>query len=149
MKKIMIMASLLIGMIAFAQPQKGKQDRTSEQVVENQVKKMTLDLDLNEKQQAELKALLTEQQAKREAVREEIKAKRAENQKLAKEEKEAIKGKFLDEKLAMKDKMKQILTPEQFEKWEANQQEREQKQKERMEKRNEESRGQSKKIEKE
>ncbi len=149
MKKIMIMASLLIGMITFAQPKKGKQDRTAEQVVENQIKKTTLDLDLNEKQQAELKALLTEQYAKREAVREEIKAKRAENQKLAKEEKEVIKGKFLDEKLAMKAKMKQILTPEQFKKWEDRQQEREQKLKERIEKRNEESRRQSKKIEKE
>lgn len=144
----MIIASLLIGMIAFAQPQKGKQDRTSGQVVENQVKKMTLDLDLNEKQQAELKAVLTEQQAKREAVREEIKAKRAENQKLAKEEKEAIKGKFLDEKLVMKDKMKQILTPEQFVKWEANQQEREQNLKNKMAKRNEGKRGGVKNIEK-
>lgn len=109
---------------------------------------MTLDLDLNEKQQAELKAVLTEQQAKREAVREEIKAKRAENQKLAKEEKEAIKGKFLDEKLVMKDKMKQILTPEQFVKWEANQQEREQNLKNKMAKRNEGKRGGVKNIEK-
>ena len=75
---------------------------------------MTLDLDLNAKQQEQMKQIIAEQSSKREAM----KAKQKENkQKPTADELFAMKNKMLDEQIVMKNKMKTILSPEQFEKW--------------------------------
>ena len=120
----------LIALITFTiQAQVRKQDNqlTTEQRIELQVKKMTLDLDLNEKQQKDVKVLLTSKAKKMDAE----KAKRAEMKEqkktLSAEEKFELKNKMLDEKIAFKAEMKKILNEKQMQKWEENQKEREEK----------------------
>ncbi|MFY8182238.1 MAG: hypothetical protein ACOVLG_10705, partial [Flavobacterium sp.] len=69
MKKVFLAVLLFVGITTFAQGKRGEQKEklTAEQRVELQAKKMKLDLDLNDKQVAEVKKLLLEQAQKREA----------------------------------------------------------------------------------
>jgi hypothetical protein len=124
MKKLFIATLLVVGLSAFAQDNKemGKRpDRaemeklTPEQRNELMLKKMTLDLDLNAKQQEQMKQVIADQSAKREAMRAERKA----NQEKNTDERFDMRSKMMDEQIAMKSKMKSILSAEQFEKWNA------------------------------
>ena len=80
MKKLFIVALLVVGMTSFAQERKAKPERakmeqlTPEQRDQLQLKKMTLDLDLNASQQKEMSKIIAEQSAKREARMAERKA---------------------------------------------------------------------------
>ena len=135
MKKLVIVAVMLVGFLTFAQ-EKGEQkgDRKArmenreslspEQQAELQVKRMTLDLDLNSKQQGEIKKIVLEQAKKREAKKTQWKANKEAGKTASKDEKFAMKNEALDEHIAMKAEMKKILTAEQFSKWEAKQAER-------------------------
>lgn len=125
MKKLIIAALLVVGLSAFAQDKKEMEKRpdraemeklTPEQRNQLILKKMTLDLDLNAKQQAEIKQIIAERSAKREAMRA---ARKANQEKPTADELFAMKNKMLDEQIAMKNRMKTILSPEQFEKWNA------------------------------
>lgn len=120
MKKLFLVALMLVGLTTFAQDKRvGKAERpklSSDEKVEKQVEKLRTDLALNEKQVAEVKALVTEQVKKREAKKAEIKAIKTADRK-------EMMAKMKDEQTAMKDKMKKILTAEQFTKWEANREE--------------------------
>lgn len=141
MKKLFLFAMLAIGLTSFAQereggPLKDKMEKlTPEQKTERHLKKLTSELNLNSKQQEQIKQLLAEQGAKRE----EFKAKREEYKnnsvKPSPEERAAFRSKVEAEKKAMDEKMKSILTPEQFEKWNANKAEKKEKMKARMEER--------------
>lgn len=83
-------------------------DYTAEQIAELRTKKMTLKLDLSEKQQEKVYNLNL-QNAKR------IKANKGKGKRdKSFEEKSA----FLDDKIAEKKELKAVLTKEQFEKWE-------------------------------
>lgn len=123
MKRLIIAALLIVGLSSFAQDKKEIEKRgnrtpmekfTPEQRNQLMLKKMTLELDLNAKQQEQMKQIIAEQSSKREAM----KAKQKENkQKPTTDELFAMKSKMLDEQIAMKNKMKTILSPEQFEKW--------------------------------
>ena len=123
MKRLIIAALLIVGLSSFAQDKKETEKRgnrsqmeklTPEQRNQLMLKKMTLDLDLNAKQQEQMKQIIAEQSSKREAM----KAKQKENkQKPTADELFAMKNKMLDEQIVMKNKMKTILSPEQFEKW--------------------------------
>jgi hypothetical protein len=126
MKKLIIAALLVVGIAAFAQNRKemgNRPDRSEmekfspEQRTQLMVKKLTLDLDLNAKQQEEVKQIIADQEEKREAMRAERKIRKAGAEKLNTDEQFAMQNKMLDEKIAMKNKMKTILSPEQFEKW--------------------------------
>jgi Spy/CpxP family protein refolding chaperone len=124
MKKLIIAALLVVGLSAFAQdkemgksPDRAPMEKlTPEQHNELMLKKMTLDLDLNAKQQEQMKKIIAEQSVKREAMRA---ARKANQEKPTTDERFTMKSKMLDEQIAMKNKMKNILTPEQFEKWNA------------------------------
>ena len=123
MKKLVIMAIVSLSISGIAQEKRGENNRnqsefTPKQKSELMVKKMTLELDLNAKQQKEMSDIITEQQAKRETLKTDIKNKRTENKKLTSDEKFVLKNKVLDEKIALKNQMKKILTPEQLAKWE-------------------------------
>ena len=141
MKKLFLLALLAIGLTSFAQGREGSpmQDKmeklTPEQKTERHLKKLTSELNLNSKQQEQIKPLLAAQSAKRE----EFKAKREEYKnspvKPSPEERAAFRSKVDEEKKAMDEKMKAILTPEQYEKWNANQIEKKEKIKARMEER--------------
>jgi hypothetical protein len=124
MKKLIIAALLVVGISAFAQDKKemekgSRRDEmekfTPEQRNQLMLKKMTLDLDLNAKQQEQMKQIIAEQSTKREAMRAERKA----NQEKNSDEHFDRRSKMMDEQIAMKNKMKSILSPEQFEKWDA------------------------------
>ena len=127
MKKLIIVALLVVGITAFAQnrkemenrPDRSKMEKFSpEQRTQLMIKKLTLELDLNAKQQEQVKQIMAEQGLKREAMRAERKTKREELQKRNADEQFAMKNKMLDEQIAMKNKLKEILTPEQMTKWE-------------------------------
>lgn len=135
MKKLFVIAILLVGFLTFAQEkglQKGdrkakmenRESLSPDQQAELQVKRMTLDLDLNIKQQGELKRIVLEQAKKREAKKAEWKANKEAGNSLSKDEKFAMKNQMLDEQIAMKAEIKKILTADQFAKWEAKQAER-------------------------
>jgi len=85
MKKVCIVALLVIGLSSFAQERKERHPKgemeqmTPEQRNQLHLKKMTLDLDLNAKQQEQLTKILADQSAKREAMKAEHKVKMEES----------------------------------------------------------------------
>lgn len=120
MKKVFIAALLIIGIASFAQNRRERPSRdqigqmTPEQRTQIQLKKMTLDLDLNSNQQEQVGKILAEQSAKREAMRAERKAK----MEASKADRFAMRNQMLDQQIDMKNKMKSILSPDQYTKWE-------------------------------
>lgn len=134
MKNVFLALLLLVGITALAQEKKGKrmdgEKLTTEQKVDFQVKKMTKDLNLNETQAKEVRAIVTKEVEKREAKKAEMDKKkeqaRAERLAQAKENQAALKA-----------DMKKILTPDQFAKWEKSREENKAKIKERMKERRE------------
>lgn len=124
MKKLFIVALLVVGMTSFAQERKARPERakmeqmTPEQRNQLHLKKMTLELDLNASQQKEMSKIIAEQSAKREARMAERKATKDSAKKLTSDELFAKKSQMLDEQIVMKERMKKILTPEQYKKWE-------------------------------
>lgn len=127
MKKLIIAALLVVGMSAFAQDKKEmgtRHDRaemekfTPEQRNQLMLKKMTLELDLNASQQKEMSIVIAKNSAKMEARMKEMKSNKDSNTKPTSDEMFARKNRMLDEQIAMKERMKKILNPEQFKKWE-------------------------------
>ena len=82
------------------------------------LKKMTLELDLNQQQQNQIKPLMLAQATQRKATIEKMKAASANKQKSSADELFAMKNQQLDNQIAMKTKMKELLTNEQYEKFE-------------------------------
>lgn len=128
MKKLVLIAIALMTVQAFAQQKKeGTKERAQmmrnlspEDAATMQTKRLTLHLDLNEKQQAEVKEMLLANAKARKAKMEEMKAKKekGELQKPTKEERIKMANARLDQQIAMKTKMKEILNDEQYDKWE-------------------------------
>lgn len=121
MKKIIVTIFLVISSLSFAQE---KSKLSLEQQTELQVKKMTLELDLDANQQKELRTILLENTKKREAKKMALKEKMSKGQKPTSDEKFEMKSKMLDDRIEHKARIKKILTPEQFQKWEQNQENR-------------------------
>lgn len=121
MKKIVLVLLLAISFVGFSQEKKEMQKErlTNEQRAELESKKMKLDLDLNDKQTAEVKKLLLEQQNKGDEVRKTMKAKKESGLKPSQDEIFKMKNELLDRQIAFKGEMKKLLTPEQYAKWEA------------------------------
>ena len=133
MKKIMLMLLLVVGMTTFAQEKRTQKEKlTSEQHVELQVKKMKLDLNLNDKQSVEVKKVVAQQVKRREAKRAEHEAKKDDGTKPTSNEIFEMRNEMLDEQIAIKNEMKKILNAEQFVKWEKIQAERKDKMKNRI-----------------
>ena len=124
MKRVFLAALLLIGITTWAQEKeirKGDREKlTKEQKVDLQVKRMTKDLVLNEKQVKDMKALVTKEVEKREAKREEMKQVKEEREQRRAE----LKAQMEKEQAATAVEMKKILTPEQYAKWEKLREER-------------------------
>lgn len=126
MKKLMIAVLLLIGISAFAQNRKEMGNRPDRPEMEKftpeqrnllMLKKITLELDLNEKQQEQVKQIIAEQSAKREATKAERIARKQNNEKPSPDEIFEMKIKMLDDQIEMQNKMKAILSQEQFRDW--------------------------------
>ena len=131
MKKILIIAVALLALQVTAQEQQrersnkqGKSlkmmDLSAEDAAALQTKKMTLHLDLNKSQQAEIKKINLENATNRKAMMAERKARKksGEIQKPTQEQRLKMLNTKLDRKIAMKAKMKNILDKEQYAKWE-------------------------------
>jgi hypothetical protein len=131
MKKLCIIAIAFITLQATAQDQKPaltkskvervKSDMTPEEIAQIQTKKMTLELDLNESQQKQVNAVLLEE-ARNRAEKKEAYSKIKDNAEakaaLTKEDRVKMMNERLDNQIAMKAKMKNILNADQYAKWE-------------------------------
>lgn len=125
MKKLFLTTLLFVTVISIAQENKQKREElTLEQKVELRVKKMTLDLDLNTKQQEEIKAIFLEEGKSMESRKNEMRENKEQRKELSADERFEMKNKMLDKQAEMKAKMKEILTPEQISKFEKMKEER-------------------------
>lgn len=99
------------------------QDMTPQEMASLQTKKMTLQLDLTDKQQKEVESILLEEAKMRKAKMAERKAKmgKTDGVKPSKEERLKMVNERLDQQIEMKKKMKAILNAKQYEKFEAMQ----------------------------
>lgn len=113
---------------------KNMEDFTIEQHTNLAVKRLTLDLDLTESQQKQIKPLLEKQFTERKAMKEKRKAAKKAKQKPTAEERYAMHSKMLDDQILRKRKMKSILTKEQYDKFEKMHHRKEMKMRKRMEK---------------
>lgn len=119
MKTWILALMMVVGMGASAQHGREKHTQfTPEQRAELQAKRMTLALDLNEKQQIDLQKVFTDRNKKAEQFKSQMKANKEAGKKLTNDEKFAMKNRMLDEKIAMKGEMKKILNADQYTKWE-------------------------------
>jgi len=125
MKTWIVAVAMMVGVVATAQQKNEKTEPLKpEQRVELRVKKMDLALDLNDKQVKDIRILMLERAKKAEQFKAQRKTNKEAGTKLTADEKFALKSKTLDERIAMKEEMKKILTSEQFAKWENMKKER-------------------------
>lgn len=124
MKNLFMAAVLFVTLSTFAQQDKSirkpadKTERlSSEQRQQLRLKEMTLKLDLNASQQKEMSKIIAEQDAKRETAKSEYRSAKEKGVKPTAEEKFARKNQRLDAQIAMQQRLKAILTPEQMKKW--------------------------------
>jgi Spy/CpxP family protein refolding chaperone len=133
MKKVFFAALLFIGVCSFAQDghhMDGKHDQvqlTPEQRNSLHLKQMTLDLGLNDSQQKDMAKVIADQESARAAAISEMKANKEKNLKPTADEMYARKSKMLDAQITNKERIKKILTPEQFQKWEKAEDQRKEK----------------------
>lgn len=108
---------LVLGLILTSTAQKRKKgnDLTVAQKTELSLKKMTLRLDLTERQQNRIRPLLTEKYAH---FNNNHKRNKKDRKKLSSEERYAKKMQRLDSKIALKSKIREILNDKQYEKFE-------------------------------
>lgn len=139
MKKVFLAIVMLVGLTTWAQEKEGRrgdsENRSPEQRVDFQVKRMSQDLNLNEKQISEVRALITKESAIREAKKAEMKEKRA----MKANDRKAAKANMEKERASADAEMKKILTPEQYAKWDKIREERKANMKEKMMERREEN----------
>lgn len=136
------LASILLVVFAFTfttnAQRKNREERpkfTIAQQTDLAVKKMTLALDLSPKQQNQLKPIIASKMAERKAFMEKRKEARKEKKRPTADEMYAMQSKRLDNEIAIKSSMKDILNKEQFEKFEKMQKKRKMKGKKMMENR--------------
>ena len=117
-------ASILVLAFAFtlsAQAQKKRNDKRPELSIEQQtnlaIKQMTLTLDLSEKQQNQITPIMTAQAASKKTAMEKRGEMRKNKTKPTADEIYEMKSKFLDNQIAFKNSMKEILNEEQFQKF--------------------------------
>ncbi len=113
---------LLISFSINAQQRQQKQrkgsDFTTEQIATLKVKQMTLDLDLNASQQKEVFELMKKSTEERKNAMAERKENKQSGIELTSDQKFAIQNNRLDKMIAHKTAMKNILSKDQYEKWE-------------------------------
>jgi hypothetical protein len=147
MKKLFVLALVIVGTTIIAQERIRKnqgnemEQFTSEQKNQLLLKKMTLELDLNDAQQKEMSDFISDKIAKKEAHNAERKEMKAKCVRPTNDERFAMKMKMLDEQIATKKRMEKILNDKQFEKWTALKEDRRENRQERRHEKNEKRRG--------
>jgi len=94
------------------------QNLTPKEIATLHTKKLTLALDLSDSQQTQVLALQTKVATERKAKMEAYKAKKEKGEKPTQEERYKMMNERLDAKIAHKKSMKQILSDEQYLRWE-------------------------------
>jgi hypothetical protein len=129
MKKLVIVALALFTLNGIAQ-QDGKnrkdrkemrselRDMSPENIADLKSKKLTLHLDLSESQQKQVHNILLDEAKDMQKIRSERQADNNEKERPSKEERVEMQNNRLDKAIAIKRKMKTILTPEQYAKFE-------------------------------
>jgi hypothetical protein len=123
MKKLFVLALLIVGTTIIAQERNRKhqgnemEQFTPEQKSQLMLKKLTLELDLNEAQQKDMSTVLADMNAKRAIHRDQMKAMKEKGVKPTNDERFAMQMKMLDEQIATKKRVEKILNAKQFEKW--------------------------------
>jgi hypothetical protein len=129
MKKLFLALLWLVSITTWAQEKRERRTEgerlTKEEKIDIQVKRMTKDLDLNEKQVKDVRALVTAEANKREAKKAQLKAEK-------KAKREALQSEMKEAQATHSAEMKKILSPEQYAKWEKLREDRQEKMKERM-----------------
>jgi periplasmic protein CpxP/Spy len=100
-----------------------EQQMSPEQRAQLQMKRMTLSLNLTDKQQKEIYPLLLQNIEKRDKKMAEIRAKRDKGEKLTADERFELQNDRLDNQIAMRKDLEKILTPEQMKTFDSNQKE--------------------------
>ncbi len=111
MKKLAIIGLFLLPLGIIAQPGEKMRKMPSPEV---QAKKMTLALDLTDKQEKQIVSVLENQRK----AREENKLTREQRRELSQEKKEELHATMLDQRIALKREMKSILNEDQYTRWE-------------------------------
>jgi len=141
MKNLFMVALMMVGMASFAQEKTAplqKREQTEKMTPEQRnaakLKRMTEELGLNDKQQKEISVLISEQSLKREAAQEQRAANKKNGVKPTADERLKMESQMLDEKKDMLSKLNNILTPEQYAKWDQINSERKDKMKDKRRK---------------
>ena len=128
MKTWILAMAMMIGVGVNAQDKRERPEPLKpEQRAEIQAKKMTLALDLNEKQQKDIQKILLDTNKKSGEFRTQRKANKEAGKKPTADERFAMENKMLDDRIARQREFKKILTPEQFEKFQAMKKDRHEK----------------------
>ena len=139
MKRLFSIALITLFTIGvFAQEQKKERKRpkfTAEQIAELQTKKMTLDLELSERQQQQIFEINKQNAIERKQKIAELKTLRAEGKKPSNDQLFELKKNRLDKQIAHQAAMKKILNEKQFDAWKKTRKHRAQKGKRKMAKR--------------
>ena len=122
MKNLLSIVVLVFALTFTAQAQKKRGNMGSKLTIEQQttlaVKKMTLVLDLSDKQQEQIKPIIMSKIKNKNDFTEKRKAAKVNKQKPTSDEIFAIKIKQLDNQIMMKNSIKNILNEKQFDKFE-------------------------------
>jgi len=122
MKNLLSIVVLVFALTFTAQAQKKRGNMGSKLTIEQQttlaVKKMTLVLDLSDKQQEQIKPIIMSKITNKNDFTEKRKAAKVNKQKPTSDEIFAIKNKQLDNQIIMKNSIKNILNEKQFDKFE-------------------------------
>jgi protein CpxP len=136
MKKMLMVAVLLLSVVTFAQEKRKKGPEMSpEKKVELQVARLKIELDLNEKQTAELRTVIQELQQKHIKLRSEFGSKKDSLHKPSPAQREQMKKVKAEDKKTFEEQFKKILTATQFETWNKLKTDRKNKRIDRMQKR--------------
>jgi hypothetical protein len=139
MKKLILVAFLLVGLTSFAQEREGKSERkerlSPEQKEAFLLKRLTKELDLNADQQVKVKAVIATESKKRQELMDARKAKRESGQKPTEQEKADMKKSLQTEQDAFDANLKGVLTSDQYTKWQKIKEDRKEKIREKMKER--------------
>ncbi len=117
MKKTLLIAAMMATTVLAAQP---GQDRDREPNAEIQAKKMTLALDLTDKQENQIITILRENNEQMQKLR----PKKEGRKEMTQKQRESHQLALLDQRIAVQRKMKDILTDDQFDQWKVKMEER-------------------------
>ena len=139
MKKVLLMLVIIVNCVANAQSKTGqlenREKRAPEERVEKQLKKMTSELNLDEKQEASIRQILLDQAAKREQKMAARQQNNEDEMTLPTQDKKAMLSEAKQNYKELKTQMQSILSQEQYAKWEKNQDEKRQKMMEKIKER--------------